>query len=52
VLISGSIVYVQAFLAESMSYASTMALTGAVVFLGGAIVTALGKEQRGRHFGG
>ena len=52
VLISGSVVYVQAFLAESMSYASTMAVTGAVVFLGGAVVTALGREQRGRHFGG
>jgi SHS family lactate transporter-like MFS transporter len=52
VLVSGSIVYIQAVLAEHMSYASTMAVTGAVVFLGGAIVTALGKEQRGRHFGG
>ena len=51
VLISGSIVYIQALLAEHMSYASTMAVTGAVVFLGGAIVTALGKERRGRHFG-
>jgi SHS family lactate transporter-like MFS transporter len=51
VLISGSIVYLQAFLAESMSYASTMALTGAVVFLGGAIITALGREQHGRRFG-
>jgi SHS family lactate transporter-like MFS transporter len=51
VLISGSIVYVQAFLAERMSYASTMAVTGAVVFVGGAVVTALGKEHRGRLFG-
>jgi SHS family lactate transporter-like MFS transporter len=52
VLISGSIVYIQAFLAEKMSYASTMALTGAIVFAGGALVTALGREQRGRTFGG
>ena len=52
VLISGSIVYIQAFLAERMSYASTMALTGAAVFIGGAVVTALGREQKGRHFGG
>ena len=51
VLISGSIVYIQAILAESMSYAATMAATGAVVFIGGAIVTALGRERRGRHFG-
>ncbi len=51
VLISGSIVYIQAFLAENMSYASTMAVTGAVVFLGGSIVAALGREQRGRQFG-
>ncbi|HVY93111.1 MAG TPA: MFS transporter [Bryobacteraceae bacterium] len=50
VLISGSIVYIQAFLAERMSYAETMAVTGAVVFIGGAIVTALGKERRGREF--
>jgi SHS family lactate transporter-like MFS transporter len=50
VLISGSIVYIQAFLAERMSYAVTMAATGAVVFIGGAIVTALGKEHRGREF--
>ena len=52
VLLSGSIVYIQALLAEHMSYASTMAVTGTVVFLGGAIVTALGKERRGRQFGG
>ena len=51
VLVSGSIVYIQALLAEHMSYAATMAATGAVVFLGGAMVTALGKERRGRHFG-
>jgi SHS family lactate transporter-like MFS transporter len=51
VLISGSIVYIQAFLAERMSYPSTMAATGAVVFIGGAIVTALGRERRGRQFG-
>jgi SHS family lactate transporter-like MFS transporter len=52
VLISGSIVYIQAVLAEHMSYASTMAVTGGVIFLGGAIVTACGKERRGRQFGG
>jgi SHS family lactate transporter-like MFS transporter len=51
VLVSGSIVYIQAFLAESMSYTSTMAMTGAVVFVGGAIVAALGRENRGRQFG-
>ena len=50
VLVSGSIVYIQAFLAERMSYAATMAVTGAAVFIGGAIVTALGKERRGREF--
>jgi SHS family lactate transporter-like MFS transporter len=50
VLVSGSIVYIQAFLAERMSYAETMAVTGAAVFIGGAIVTALGKERRGREF--
>ena len=51
VLISGSIVYIQAFLAESMSYASTMAATAAVVFIGGAIIAAMGREYHARQFG-
>jgi SHS family lactate transporter-like MFS transporter len=51
VLISSSIVVVQALFAEHMSYATTMAMTAGVVFVGGAIVTALGKERHGTIFG-
>jgi SHS family lactate transporter-like MFS transporter len=52
VLISGSIVYIQATFAERMSYATAMALTAATVFAGALIVTALGREKRGQQFGG
>jgi SHS family lactate transporter-like MFS transporter len=52
VLISGSIVYIQAAFAERMSYATTMALTAAVVFAGALAIAALGPEKRGERFGG
>jgi SHS family lactate transporter-like MFS transporter len=51
VLFSSSLVMVQAVLAEHISYATTMAVTAAVVFVGGSIVAALGKEHRGYEFG-
>lgn len=51
VLISASIVYVQASFAEHFSYATTMALSAGVVFLGGALIAGLGPERRGRVFG-
>jgi SHS family lactate transporter-like MFS transporter len=51
VLISASIVYVQALFAEHMSYATTMAVTAGTVFAGAAIVAALGKERHGMVFG-
>ena len=35
-----------------MTYAVAMALTAVTVFLGAIIITALGREQRGIHFGG
>jgi MFS transporter, SHS family, lactate transporter len=52
VLFSASIVYLQALFAEHFSYAMTMALSAAVVFLGGALIAGLGREQHGREFGG
>jgi SHS family lactate transporter-like MFS transporter len=52
VLISGSIVYIQAAFAEHMSYATAMALTAATVFTGALVMTALGREKRGERFGG
>jgi SHS family lactate transporter-like MFS transporter len=51
VLIGGSIVYLQAVFAEHFSYSSTMAVTAGVVFIGGAIVAALGREKHGQVFG-
>jgi MFS transporter, SHS family, lactate transporter len=51
VLISGSIVYVQALFAEHFSYATTMALSAGVVFAGGSIIAALGRERHGHVFG-
>jgi MFS transporter, SHS family, lactate transporter len=51
VLVSASIAYIQALFAEHFSYATTMALSAGIVFLGGSIVAALGKERHGRVFG-
>jgi len=51
VLLSSSIVMIQALLAQHMSYPATMAITAGVVFSGGCIVAGLGKESRGRAFG-
>ena len=51
VLLSSSIVYIQALFAEHFSYATTMALSTCVVFLGGSIVAGLGRERRGMVFG-
>ena len=51
VLISASIVYIQALFAEHFSYATTMALSAGVVFLGGSIVAGLGRERHKRVFG-
>ncbi len=51
VLISASIVYLQAVFSERFSYAVTMALSAGVVFLGGSIVAALGRERHRQVFG-
>jgi len=51
VLISASIVYIQALFAEHFSYAGTMALSAAVVLLGGAIAAGLGRERHRLVFG-
>ena len=51
VLISASIVYIQALFAEHFSYAATMALSAAVVLLGGAIAAGSGRERHGLVFG-
>lgn len=50
VLLAGSIVYVQAVFAQHTSYANAVALTSGTVFVGGVVVTALGRERKARDF--
>src|SRR6266550_4333661 len=52
VLLAGSVAYVEALFAQRMSYATAMALTAVTVFTGAIVMTALGRERRGIHFGG
>src|SRR5437870_3111448 len=52
VLLAGSVAYIEALLKNRMSFATAMALTAAVVFSGAIVMTALGREKRGIHFGG
>ena len=51
VLLAGSVAYIQAIFAARTSYPTTMALTTLTVLIGAVIVTALGRERRGIHFG-
>lgn len=51
VLLAGSVAYIEAILAEHTSYANAMALTAFVVFTLAAVVVAVGREQKGIHFG-
>jgi SHS family lactate transporter-like MFS transporter len=52
VLLASSVAYIEALLAQRMSYAMAMAATAAIVFSFAAIVTAVGREKRGIEFGG
>ncbi len=52
VLVAGSVVYLEAVLAARFSYTLAMAATAATVFIGCAIVVALGPERRGVVYGG
>ena len=51
VLLAGSVAYIEAILAQHMSYANAMALTAFVVFTLAAVVVALGREKKGIQFG-
>ncbi|HEX4470001.1 MAG TPA: hypothetical protein VH080_10715, partial [Gemmatimonadaceae bacterium] len=51
VMIAGSVAYLEAVLAEHTTYANSMAITAATVFIGGAIVASVGRERRGMLFG-
>src|SRR5437773_3906023 len=52
VLLAGSVAYIEAVFAERMRYPKAMALTAVTVFAGAIIITAVGREKRGIHFGG
>lgn len=51
VLLASSVAYVEALLAQRMSYSVAMAATAAIVFSFAAVVSALGREKRGIEFG-
>jgi MFS transporter, SHS family, lactate transporter len=52
VLVAGSVVYIEAVFAARFSYTWAMACTAATVFVGGAIIAAVGPERRGVVYGG
>lgn len=52
VLLASSVAYIEALLAQRMTYATAMAATAAIVFSFAAVVTAMGREKRGIEFGG
>jgi SHS family lactate transporter-like MFS transporter len=51
VLIAGTAAYIEAAAAKHTSYAVAMAITACVVFVGCAVVAALGPERRGIEYG-
>jgi SHS family lactate transporter-like MFS transporter len=51
VLIAGSVGYLEAVLAEHVSYATAMALTAASVFACAALIAGFGRERKGVEFG-
>jgi MFS transporter, SHS family, lactate transporter len=51
VLLSSSVPYVEAKIAQHTSYAATMAGTAAVVFVLASLASALGRERRAVEFG-
>jgi MFS transporter, SHS family, lactate transporter len=48
VLLAANAAFVEALMAEKMGYGTALAIVGASVTVGAAIVVALGGEQRGR----
>jgi MFS transporter, SHS family, lactate transporter len=50
VLLAGSVSYLEAVLAEKMSYATAMAATASSVFVFTAIIAAVGREKKGIRF--
>lgn len=52
VLLAGSVAWIESLFAKHMSYSIAMAMTAVTVFTGAIVITALGRENRGIHFGG
>jgi SHS family lactate transporter-like MFS transporter len=50
-LLAGSVVYIEAVLAQHVSFASAMAITALTVFAFAIVVVALGPEKKGTRFG-
>jgi SHS family lactate transporter-like MFS transporter len=50
VLLASSVGYIEAVFAQKASYPTAMALTAFTVFVGAAVATAFGREQRGASF--
>jgi MFS transporter, SHS family, lactate transporter len=51
VLLASSVGYLEAVLAEHVSYATAMALTAASVFACAALIASVGRERKGFEFG-
>lgn len=51
VLLSSSVVWIQAIYAQRTNYAAAMAFTAVTVFTAAIIATAVGRERRGTEFG-
>ena len=51
VLLSSSVIYLEAALAKSRTYGAAMAATAAVVFCLAAVMTMIGRERRGAELG-
>ncbi|MGH9614839.1 MAG: MFS transporter, partial [Bryobacteraceae bacterium] len=52
VLLAASVAWLEAILAQKISYASAMALTAALVFVFAAVMAWFGQEHRGASFTG
>jgi MFS transporter, SHS family, lactate transporter len=51
VLLSSSVVWIQAIYAQRTNYAAAMAFTAVTVFTAAIVATAVGRERRGTEFG-
>jgi SHS family lactate transporter-like MFS transporter len=51
VMLASYVTYIEAVFAERTTYANSMALTAATVFIGGAIAAWFGRERHGTLFG-